>query len=618
MLPGLYVPLAFLAAIVGMGLALFAWIHRDTPGGGPLALFLLASSILTLTSAVSLSVWGPRTVFWATLSYAISALLPLAWLLTVLEYAGKEEWLTPKTTAVLLVEPAVFSVLLWTNESHSLVWSETGWTQVGELTAFVGTGGLLFWGHLAYAYILVALGAAVLLPLILRAGETFRDQATALLAAVAVPMIVSAGDAFGLLPLSFDPTGMAFVLSGLVLAGAMFQDELLSVSPAARELGREQLADDLDDPVVIVDSHFTIVDTNPPANRLFDESESALVGRSLEAVEPALVEMLEGGDRGKEIRLERNGSPRYYDVSVSQFHRAHGTISGHIVSLRDVTERTRREQRLEVMNRLFRHNLRNEMNVVRGNAELIGQQSDGKPIEERADRIIGTVDEVIDRSDKLGTLARTLEKEKGRTANMELLLESAASAVREDHPEADITVERTNGEGAPIAEGGSSVEIALTELIENAVEHHHDPPATITASVRMSADSITVSVSDDGPGIPQHERSVIENGTETPLQHASGIGLWIVRWLVGRAGGVIEFEVEEGTTVTIRIPRVNDEAETSNSGGDESRTDASESARSSVSDTGDTAAAPTEFADRSVPVDAPEPEDSREVREMDS
>jgi len=44
-------------------------------------------------------------------------------------------------------------------------------------------------------------------------------------------------------------------------------------------------------------------------------------------------------------------------------------------------------------------------------------------------------------------------------------------------------------------------------------------------------------------------------GTETPLRHGSGIGLWIVKWGIDHLGGRISFAEREpqGTTVTVAV-----------------------------------------------------------------
>lgn len=62
-------------------------------------------------------------------------------------------------------------------------------------------------------------------------------------------------------------------------------------------------------------------------------------------------------------------------------------------------------------------------------------------------------------------------------------------------------------------------------------------------------------VTDDGPGIPERERTVLDSGTETQLEHGRGIGLWFVNWAVTRLGGELEFARNDptGSVVTVRL-----------------------------------------------------------------
>jgi signal transduction histidine kinase len=64
-----------------------------------------------------------------------------------------------------------------------------------------------------------------------------------------------------------------------------------------------------------------------------------------------------------------------------------------------------------------------------------------------------------------------------------------------------------------------------------------------------------VTISENGPGIPDEERRVLEAGTETPLEHSSGLGLWFAYWLVHYVGGDITLDVDDGgTTVAVTLP----------------------------------------------------------------
>jgi len=58
----------------------------------------------------------------------------------------------------------------------------------------------------------------------------------------------------------------------------------------------------------------------------------------------------------------------------------------------DITDRKRREQRLEVLNRVLRHNLRNQIDVIRSHAEVLGEGVERRHSLQRRARCRSTVD----------------------------------------------------------------------------------------------------------------------------------------------------------------------------------------------------------------------------------
>jgi signal transduction histidine kinase len=82
---------------------------------------------------------------------------------------------------------------------------------------------------------------------------------------------------------------------------------------------------------------------------------------------------------------------------------------------------------------------------------------------------------------------------------------------------------------------------AITELVDNAVRHNDadEPRVRISAAELPSESWVSLVVADDGPGIPPAERAVL-TGEETPLDHASGLGLWYVNWIVTAGGGALD------------------------------------------------------------------------------
>ena len=106
--------------------------------------------------------------------------------------------------------------------------------------------------------------------------------------------------------------------------------------------------------------------------------------------------------------------------------------------------------------------------------------------------------------------------------------------------------------------GDDSLGIALEQLVTNAVEHNDTdkPTVWVTLSDGDRPGWVSIEIADDGPGIPEHERSVLTAGEETKLRHGSGLGLWVVHWVVTRYGGELSFEErpEGGSLVRIDLP----------------------------------------------------------------
>jgi signal transduction histidine kinase len=100
--------------------------------------------------------------------------------------------------------------------------------------------------------------------------------------------------------------------------------------------------------------------------------------------------------------------------------------------------------------------------------------------------------------------------------------------------------------------------VAVDNLLENAVVHGDSltPSVSVTVRRRETDGTVDVVVADDGPGIPEQERQVLVDGRETPLEHGSGLGLWLVNWIVSESMGELAFDDNEprGSVVTISLP----------------------------------------------------------------
>jgi signal transduction histidine kinase len=139
------------------------------------------------------------------------------------------------------------------------------------------------------------------------------------------------------------------------------------------------------------------------------------------------------------------------------------------------------------------------------------------------------------------------------------LLTEVVDGLSDEYPDATFTVSTPD---SLHARADSRLKTALSELIENAIVHNDQSTPEVTVTTRSpskdrTGEWIELVVADNGPGIPDQEQETIERGEETPLQHGTGIGLWIVYWTISLYGGEISIEenTPRGTCVVLRLPQ---------------------------------------------------------------
>ena len=349
-----------------------------------------------------------------------------------------------------------------------------------------------------------------------------------------------------------------------------------------------------------------LVYANEGFERLTGHDTETMLGRNCRFLQgeatddDAVARLREGVAAGAPVSTElvnyrADGTPFWNQVRINPVHDADGDVAHYLGFQTDVTERKRTDQLVRLLNRVLRHNLRNEMNVVLGVASHLRSGAAGGTDDPALDpasageRIADTAERVValsERARELERYART-ERDPGRLDPATLLSE-VASGYREQYPAA--TVEVSVETDYRIC-AGRELRRAVAELVENGLKHDPaDPRVRVTARTTTAtgfetdgsaetgsgADEspdgagtdvapdggawVELTVDDDGPGIDETEAAVVERGAEGPLEHGSGLGLWLVNWVVTRYGGSCQVDgCDDGTTVTVRLPAIDDE-----------------------------------------------------------
>ncbi|WP_311171419.1 PAS domain S-box protein [Halobellus ordinarius] len=228
----------------------------------------------------------------------------------------------------------------------------------------------------------------------------------------------------------------------------------------------------------------------------------------------------------------------------------------------DITEKLLREQRLSVLSRVLRHNLRTAVNVIQGYTDLLEERLRDNTtasaltpeIEASTETIRNRAEEVASQAETAREIEQVLSNETGRVGTS---VRDVAETARETATTLGCDC-RVDVDGDIAAyQIDTELNQIVEELVENAILHNDSPPAAADAHVTLSkvGDDLVLCVEDDGPGMSEQELIAIEEGSEEPLRHGSGLGLWKVNWLaISRGGSISATTGADGTTIRVTVP----------------------------------------------------------------
>jgi len=270
---------------------------------------------------------------------------------------------------------------------------------------------------------------------------------------------------------------------------------------------------------------------------------------------------------GELVNERKNGERFVIHQTIAPLLTETGEIDGFVAIHDEITERKAYEERLEsdlhtsveqlqVLARVLRHNIRNEMNVVSGTAEAVRTKTDDTEIEAMTTRIEQASERLLTQADKQRAIVQLLlEPSSEVTLQLDEVVGGVVGRLTAKYPHAAVTVDvPAELELTTIPE----LRQAITELVENAIVHAERATPAVTISAQSRDEVVEISVTDDSPEIPAVERQVIAEETEIDaLLHSSGMGLWLASRTVRQAGGTIRFEDADprGNVVTLVVPQ---------------------------------------------------------------
>ena len=580
-----YIIPLLITTFISVIVILYAWRRRTTPAAK--AFILLVAAVISWSLGYILELSGmdlSTKVLWGKVQYFGIASLPVLWLSFALQYTNRDGWLTRRNLTLLAVIPLITVLLVWTNETHGLIWRQIEMDESGPFLALDVSYGEWFWVHSAFSYLLLLQGTYFLLLIPLRSTYLYRQQAILMLVGVLAPWVGNGVYLSGLSPIpNMDLTPFAFTISGLALGWSLFRFRFLDIVPVARRV----VVDNLQDGVIVLDAQHRVADLNLSAQQIVGYDAKEAIGKmSIEMFSrwPDLIDRFSSITTAQtEVVLDEGDVQRHFNLNISPLYGRQHQITGYLIVFHDITEHKLVQATLararddalatsrlksELLSKVS-HELRTPLGGILGFSQILKEGLQGPLSAQQTETISQVIDSTLYLTRLVDELLDQAQLEAGKLlltikpfAPQDILnqVQTKMCVLAQDK---GLSLATDIAADVPdiISNDPIRVQQILVNLVGNAIKFTQ----TGTVQVRFYRPDTTywaMEVSDTGIGIPPNAQAHIfepfgqVDGSMTREYVGTGLGLSIVKQLTTLMGGkvTIQSNVGQGSTFTVLLP----------------------------------------------------------------
>jgi diguanylate cyclase (GGDEF)-like protein len=302
------------------------------------ACLLLAATAYTFGYAFELaSTTLSGILFWVKVEYLGISTFPAFWIITAIQYSGRDRWLTRPVLTALFVIPVITLILNYTNNYHHLYYRAVSMFMDGPFPLLSITRGPWYWVHTAFINLSLLYGNILFLRMWRYAAPPYRRQIAIILTGSLIPWINYFIYLAGKSPWGLDLSPLSLSFTAIIFTWGLFRYQLINLAPVARDMVFESMRDG----VLVLDAENRIVDFNPSARSILKSLSLSDVGHPAEEVfqsYPDLLKLL-SSDTQKQIELQIAQEEKFchYNLRLSFVRNRRHQLIGKTIVFNDIT-----------------------------------------------------------------------------------------------------------------------------------------------------------------------------------------------------------------------------------------------------------------------------------------
>jgi len=360
------------------------------------------------------------------------------------------------------------------------------------------------------------------------------------------------------------------------------QNELVSTNHQLDERRRftEAVLAGVSAGVIGLDAEGKISHVNRAAEKFLQIGEASVIGMVIADAVSELALIVETAMQHTnqtahdQVVLERSGHERTLNVRVTS-EKAGADLEGYVLTFDDITElvSAQRNAAWSDVARRIAHEIKNPLTPIQLSAERLKRKygpditKDPEVFQQCTDTIIRQVGDIGRMVDEFSSFARMPEAVM-KEADLVEVVRQAVFLQRVAQPDIDYTLLLPSTE--IVFDGDARlVSQALTNILKNAAEGIEgkedavDSINRIETNVVDDGDVISITITDNGRGLPKTDRRRLTEPYMTTRAKGTGLGLAIVKKIMEDHGGTLELTDapsdegwETGARIVLCFPRV--------------------------------------------------------------